>query len=216
MMHGINVRRGILLLALASLPLAAPREAIASPAGVGVIEKMERTVTSTRSGSEAELSPGSKIFASDIIRTGQIGYALVRLMDDTVIEMAPNSEISIVDVTFTAGRARLQLGIDRGRARVRTGSIGLKNSRGIDITTPKNLFILSNCILYFTVEPEWETVDVEWMPPGPFISVFNAGTGNVFRVEEQRVTLVTNSENEVSIEAMPDPDDEGAADPEEE
>ena len=163
------------------------------------MERLERTVTLTREGRESELDRGSRLYAFDIIETGMMGYASIKLIDGTLLELGPNSEAYIVDIAFIPKKARLHVEITRGVARLITGSIGLKNPLGINVSTPRSVVTASNCELIFAVEDEAETIDVIWMPKGPKMSVFNVGTGDLLEIRRPGVTISTDIDNNISV-----------------
>ncbi|MDR3354896.1 MAG: FecR family protein [Synergistaceae bacterium] len=195
----IAVRNVILLLALVALFFAHRGTAVAASTPAGFVENLERTVTIMREGHESELDRGSGVNTFDIIETGMMGYAMIKLIDGTLIELGPNSEAYIVDIAFMPDTARLHIDISRGVARLRTGSIGLKNPFGINITTPRSVVTASNCELIFGVEDEAETMDIVWMPKGPKVSVFNVGTGDLLEVKRSHVVVSTDIDNNMSV-----------------
>jgi hypothetical protein len=194
------VARSIFLFAVLVVLLLAPRGAYAAGGTLaGFVEELERTVTATRNGRGGELVKGSSVNTFDIIETGLMGYAIIRLIDGTIIELAPNSAVCLVDVTFTPDVARLHIEINRGDVRVRTGSIGLKNPLGLDITTPRSVVAASNCELIFSVGEESEVVNIIWMPKGPKVSVFNVGTGDLLDIRRPQVAVMTDIDNNMTV-----------------
>ncbi|MDR3331128.1 MAG: FecR family protein [Synergistaceae bacterium] len=179
---------------------ASAATSLAVPAGV--VEKLERTLTATRDGVAHELTQGSKVYSFDVIKTGMIGYALIRLIDNTFIELGSSSVLNIVDIAFNARSSRLHVALDHGSARVRTGSIGLKDKYGINITTPRSIVTSSNSVLFFIVQPDEERMDVEWLPAGPTVSVYNVNTGKTYELMEPLLSLLTGPLNEVAIEKL--------------
>ncbi|MDR1482102.1 MAG: FecR family protein [Synergistaceae bacterium] len=204
----IVARRGILFLALAALLFAHRGVSVAEGAPVGFIKELDRTVMVTRGGREIELVQGSEINAFDIIKTGLMGYAMIQLIDGTIIELALNSEAHIVDVAFSPDAARLNIGINRGDIRLRTGSIGLKNKSGISITTPRSVITASNCELIFSIGREAEAVNIVWMPKGPEVNVLNVNTGSLLKVKRSQVAILTDIDNNMTVS---DIIEEGAA-----
>lgn len=165
----------------------------------GTLEEMRRTVTVSRGGKSFELASGAEIYAFDTIRTGQIGSAVIRFVDDTVIEVGPRSEVVVTDATFSTKSARLLLRVARGDVRVRIGSIALKNPRGITLATPRNLITPSDGTLHLLIASGEERVTIESLPGTRKVSVYNTHTGDSFEIARPGIVLITDGENETTL-----------------
>jgi len=113
----MRVRNTILVLcalALLVLPLGASAD---EP--VGVVERIEGRVDLLRAGGAATAArTGDPVMPGDAIRTKWRSKAEVRLRDDSVIQIAPESKLVIDEYTFGAGgRERGMLSLLRGKVR---------------------------------------------------------------------------------------------------
>jgi len=153
----------------------------------------------TRTDRRQRLTEGFQLRASDTVTTEKLASAKLRLADNTEVHLGSDSMAHIVELVFQPDKARLQVHIDKGDARIRTGAIGLKNPKGIRIMTPKNLFVLSNCVLSLTERYEEEIARVEWMPAGPVVSLYNPKSERIVEIGEPGTVLVTNRAGEVFV-----------------
>lgn len=164
----------LLLVSMALLLFASVSQAaIWRDSKCGVVEDSARGTYVLRNDKWIELKNGSEIYEFESVSTNSTGRATIRLIDDTVIEMSANSVVHIAYAEFTADHATLQLFADKGNIRFTTGSIGLKKPRGIKFVTRNNAYVMSNCVLDFSLQPDKENVLIEWMPAGQKIEIFN-------------------------------------------
>ena len=185
-----------LLLLIPSVAGAAafPKVSIGS---CGVAEDVVDVVYVTRADKRQQLTENFELRESDTITTGPAGGVKLRLIDNTEVILGADSTAHIVELVFREDKARLQVHVDQGSARIKTGAIGLKNPKGVRIMTPKNLIMPSNCILSLIERYEEEILQVEWMPKGPTISLYNPRSEKVVEIDEQGTVLVTNREGEI-------------------
>ena len=165
----------------------------------GIVEDVTGSVFVTRADRRQRLTEGFQLRVSDTVTTEKMASAKLRLADNTEIHLGSDSTAHIVELVFQPDKARLQVDLDKGSARIKTGAIGLKNPKGIRIMTPKNLFVASNCVLSLTERYEEEIAEVEWMPKGPIISLYNPKSERIIEVEESGTVLITNRAGEVFV-----------------
>ena len=183
--------------ALAALTVLPPDIAFAASEKRGVIEELTRTVTVRRSGKETELALGDPVYSSDSISVGQLGYAVVRFIDDTLLAIGSNSAAVITEVQFSSRASRLHIGIDRGAVWISIGSIGLVNPEAVKLTTPKALVSSGNATLQFEVGDD-ENVKVQWLPNGGRVSVYSVKTKERMELRETDSAVFITSKGELS------------------
>ncbi|MDL2264136.1 FecR family protein [Synergistaceae bacterium OttesenSCG-928-I11] len=166
----------------------------------GTVEDANPGVYASRGGKWVPIMLGSDLYEFETIATNANGYAALRFDDDTLVELGANTVAHTMLSLFEPERAMFQVHVDKGEVRLGTGSIGLKNPKGIKLVTPKNIFITRNCIANFLITPEREIVDVEWMPDGVDVVVINAESKNEYRMTAEGSAMVTDAQNNVSIE----------------
>ncbi|MDR1510969.1 MAG: hypothetical protein LBS53_15195 [Synergistaceae bacterium] len=192
---------------LAALVVLPPDIAPAAGAGCGVVEELTRTAMVVRSGKETELALGDAVYSSDSIRTGELGYAVVKFVDDTLMAIGSNSAVAITEVQFVPKSSSLHIGIDRGAVWISIGSIGLVNPNSVRIATPKALVSSGNATLQFEVGSE-ENVRVQWMPKGGRVSVYSVKTKERMELREADLAAFITSKGELSAKPAETPEDE--------
>jgi hypothetical protein len=197
--------------ALAVLAALLPDIAFAANEKRGVVEDLTRTVMVRREGKETELALGDPIYSFDSIRTGELGYAVIKFIDDTLLAIGSNSAAAITEVQFSAKSSRLHLGIDRGAIWISIGSIGLVNPEAVRLATPKALVSSGNATLQFEVGEE-ENVKVQWLPKGGRVSVYSVKTKERMELRESDSTVFITSKGELSTKPAEEAPDEGTAD----
>jgi hypothetical protein len=171
--HKVSRREIFVLLSAVLIVLAALAPTSYAAESCGVVEKLERSVSAIRSNRPSELEVGSPVYSYDTIKTGQIGYAEIRFIDDTLMAIGPGSEVLIEEVVFGVKSKIFYASINKGSAWFATGSIGLGNPNGVKLRTPRTLVTSSNASLQFTVSSEGETIKTHWLPKGGTVSVYN-------------------------------------------
>jgi hypothetical protein len=152
-----------------------PDAASAASEKCGVVEELTRTVIIRRDGKETELTLGDAVYSHDSIIAGELGYAVVKFVDDTLIAVGSNSAIAVTEVQFKPKSSRLHIGIDRGAVWISIGSIGLVDPNAVKLATPKAIVSSGNATLQFEVGGE-ENVKVQWLPKGGRVSVYSVKT----------------------------------------
>lgn len=165
----------------------------------GVVETLERTAFVLRDGREAELSAGSDVYQSDIIKTGQIGNARLRLVDDTLVNIGPTSEVALVSIVYSTRISHIFISIDRGSVALKQGTIALVNPGGVELTTPKTLISAGDADFSVTVTPSAETIALDRAPGGKRVSVYNVNTKELVYMTDAGTSLSTDSDNVMSV-----------------
>jgi hypothetical protein len=183
--------------AIAFLIFFAPRTSAADRCGV--VEKLIQTVTAVRDKQETELSEGDAVYTGDVIRTGQSGYAEIKLIDDTLIAFGGNSIITLTEVQFSVGGSRLHISADSGALWVSIGSIGLVNADAVKFTTPSLLVSSGNATLQFEVGGGDEKLKVQWLNKGGKVEVYNKHTKERTTLRESDITLTVPTSGDMTV-----------------
>jgi hypothetical protein len=204
-----------ILAILAALCAFLPDGALAASVKCGTVEELTRTAMVRRDGGETELALGDEVYSFDSIRTGELGYAVIKFVDDTLMAVGSNSAVTITEVQFVPKSSMLHLGIDRGAIWISLGSIGLVDPNAVKLTTPKTLVSSGNATLQFDVGSE-ETVKVQWIPNGGRVSVYGVKTRELKEIREADSVIYVSSSGELSekapVDEVPqDAGDEGTA-----
>ncbi|MDR3165884.1 MAG: hypothetical protein LBU13_09955 [Synergistaceae bacterium] len=165
----------------------------------GVVEKLTQTVTVVRNKQEIKLSEGDAVYTGDMIRTGQSGYAEIKLIDDTLIAFGGNSIINLTEVQFRVGVSRLHMSVERGAVWVSTGSIGLVNAAAVKFMTPSLLVSSGNATLLFEVGGDGEKLKVQWLNKGGKVEVYNNRTKEQLTLREADITMTVTPNGKMTI-----------------
>lgn len=191
------------LTALIMLLACTLAEAVAFPdlylGSCGIVEDVTGSAFVMRGDRRQRLTEGFQLRVSDTVTTEKMGSAKLRLADNTEVHLGSDSMAHIVELVFKPEQARLQVHIDKGEARILTGAIGLKDPKGIRVMTPKNLYVMSNCVLSLIERYEEEIAEVEWMPVGPTIALYNPKSERIVTIGEAGMVLITNRDGEVFV-----------------
>ncbi|MDR3254672.1 MAG: FecR family protein [Synergistaceae bacterium] len=170
----------------------------------GTIIRLTPSAWVERSGKRFELGVGSAVNDFDILRTGDGASVTVNFLDGTIIELSPNSELSILDVVHSPKASRFSVYITVGGAMITTGSIGLKNEVGVSITTPKGIISANDAVVWVGVSGGEEIVRIEDMTRGPKVSVYNSSTSNILVTTSSRYGIITDESNNMyAVELAP-------------
>lgn len=171
---------------------------------MATVERIKPSAWIERSGRRFELGKGSGIRAFDSVMTGDGGTVTLKFIDDTIIDLAPYSELSILDVVHMPKASRFSVSLSRGGALVNTGGIGLRNAEGVGISTPKGIVKANDAVIWVGVENGEEIVRIEDMTRGPKVSVYNSVTSNLLVTTSSRYGIVTDAENAMrTVELAP-------------
>jgi hypothetical protein len=120
---------GILLsLTLLSSPSFAQSE-------IGVASAAKNSVTAALNGRSRALAAGTKIYANEVVSTGDEAVAQLLFLDETSLSVGPRSEVTLDRFIYDANRGtgRMVLSATRGALRFVSGSM---ESRSYQIRTP--------------------------------------------------------------------------------
>jgi hypothetical protein len=96
-------------------------------------------VRAVRSGLEVPLQYTSPIEAGDRVRTGSASHAQIRLTDESIISLRPDTEFAFTDYRYTGkddGSERALLRLIKGGLRTITGLVGRRNHQNYRLETP--------------------------------------------------------------------------------
>ncbi|MDR3320844.1 MAG: FecR family protein [Synergistaceae bacterium] len=161
----------------------------------GTVTKLKPTAWIERAGRRFDLKDGSNINDFDIVRTGDGATATLKFIDGTIIELAPDSELAILDIVHTPRASRFSVYITMGAAMITTGGIGLKNEAGVSITTPKGVVQANDAVVWVGVSAGEEIVRIEDMTRGPKVTVYNSATSNLLVTTSSRYGIITDEAN---------------------
>jgi hypothetical protein len=117
-----------------SLPVfAVPTEEL-----VGSITDVKGTVNLVRGGNETVAEKGARVYASDIIRTGEGAGAGLVLRDDTTLSLGPSSELKMSEFKFKPdeGILGVTLSVAKGTLVYISGQIAKLAPGSAQIETP--------------------------------------------------------------------------------
>jgi hypothetical protein len=177
-----------------SVPLNAAEAAVQ----IGAVKKIKPTAWAERGNRRIDLAAGSRIYEFDVIKTGDGATVTIEFIDKTVIELNPDSELSVLDVAHTPRSSRFSANIGKGWILVRSGGIGLKNPTGFIISTPKGVVSMENAVVYIGANNSEEVVLISEMTEGPVVSVYNAVTSRRVDVKSAKIGILTDTSNEMS------------------
>jgi hypothetical protein len=159
------------------------------------VEKIIPSAWIVRGGKRFELEIGSMIQEFDSVMTGDGGSVKLKFIDGTIIELSPYSELSILDISHAPKSSRFAVSLSMGGALVNTGGIGLRNSEGVEIATPKGIVKANDAVVWIGVGLTEEVVRIEDMTRGPKVSVYNSATSNLMITTSSRLGIVTDEAN---------------------
>jgi hypothetical protein len=129
-----------LLLAVALLAVPAARAQQPAPAPIGTVEQSAGRVLASLPGQpERALVKGARVFESDLVVTGPDGEAMIRMIDDAVLAVRPDTRFTFARYRFVARDRPAQssslVELARGALRTVTGLIGRTNPTGYQVRT---------------------------------------------------------------------------------
>ncbi|MDR0647758.1 MAG: FecR family protein [Synergistaceae bacterium] len=146
-------------------------------APVGRIESASGDAWAMREGRRAGLAVGSDLYEYDIINTGEGASVQAVFADGSVLQMGGGASVSVMEVVFSPGRSRFNLGITQGAARAITGEIAKINPNGFKITTPMSVIGIRGTTLSFMVSEAQERVTLEELSLGSTVRFTSRDTG---------------------------------------
>jgi hypothetical protein len=143
----------------------------------GKVEIAQGGVWAVRANGRVALIAGSDVFEFDVLETDASGAAVVRFVDDSLLELRGDTRIDVKEVVFTNDRKRFNVGVMHGAARIITGVIVKQNPNGFKMTTPKSTIGIRGTILTVVVTEAIETVTVNELSEGSRVTHSNKETG---------------------------------------
>ena len=103
----------------------------------GTIASASGAVSITQGGRVQRAQAGMKLLAGDRIATGPGGHTEIKLRDDTLLAMGPDSRMRISRFRFDpkTNVGRILLTVIKGALRVTTGLIGQRSPDAVQIRT---------------------------------------------------------------------------------
>lgn len=110
----------------------------------GVVENIEGGAaalldTPETQGHSRDLSEGAAVYVQDVIRTGPEGKVMIRFLDESTLEMGPESEMRIAALSFDpvdADNSSQVLTFLKGLLRFATGKITAQRSDNLSVSSP--------------------------------------------------------------------------------
>ncbi|GMV90756.1 MAG: hypothetical protein AMXMBFR82_05340 [Candidatus Hydrogenedentota bacterium] len=108
---------------------------------VGSITDVKGTVQVIRGGDEIAAAKGTRVYASDVIRTNEEGSVGVVLRDDTTLSLGPSSELKMSEFKFKPdeGILGMTLGVAKGTLVYISGQIAKLAPGSAQIETPSGV-----------------------------------------------------------------------------
>ncbi len=119
----------------------------------GIAVKVNQAADVGRNGGQLMLREQAPVFMGDVIKTGPVGEAQIRLADDTRLVVGPNSLMTIDRFVFSnngSSAKQVSLNAVRGAFRFITGN---SNHDAYTITTPTATIGVRGTGIDFTVDP---------------------------------------------------------------
>jgi len=120
----------VLLLSLFLIPLPSSAQS-----EIGVASAVKNGVTVALSGKSRTLATGNKVYANEVVSTGDQAVAQLLFLDETSLSIGPRSEVTLDSFVYDAkrGTGRMVLNATRGVVRFISGSM---QSSSYQIRTP--------------------------------------------------------------------------------
>src|SRR5829696_5172536 len=126
--------RGSILTPLVLLIASATVAAAATP--IGEAKRVVPAVTSTGDSGNLTLSIGSNVFQDDLVKTGAAGRAGLQFLDQTELEVGPNSSAKLDRFVFNPDKTASEASISLAKGVFRFVSGGHNRPNTYTITTP--------------------------------------------------------------------------------
>ena len=128
------------LLAAVALSLAL----VAGPAaasGIGQVKTARGDVVIERGGTVIPAQPGTRVEASDVLRSGADGAAGITLNDGALLSIGPNSVLSLDTFGFdaTTHQGRFDATLSKGSLAVVSGKIAKQSPDAMKVRTPASV-----------------------------------------------------------------------------
>jgi len=119
--------------ALAGLPAA-----LAQGADIGQIKVAKGAVTIERGGQSVATAPGTRLHASDVVRTGSDGSVGITMTDNSLLSAGPNSVLALDRYEFdsTTNAGHFDASLHRGTLAVVSGRLAKQSPDAMTVHTP--------------------------------------------------------------------------------
>jgi len=133
-MSNLLKRPGSAVLAVVVLAMAAQAHA----ADIGRIKVARGQVVIERAGATLPGSVGTRVQASDTVRTGDDGAVGITMDDDSLLSAGPNSVLVLERYAFdsTTNQGRLDAALNKGTLAVISGRIAKQSPDAMTVRTP--------------------------------------------------------------------------------
>jgi hypothetical protein len=127
------IRTVAVALCLAALPAAA--------ADIGQVKTSRGDVVVERSGGAIPARPGTRLQASDVLRSGADGAAGITMNDGATLSVGPNSVLSLDAFGFdaTTHQGRFDATLSKGSLSVVSGKIARQSPEAMKVRTPASV-----------------------------------------------------------------------------
>jgi len=115
--------------------------AAASAADIGQVKIAKGEVTVERDGRTSPATVGTRLQASDTIRTGADGSAGITMEDDSLLSVGPNSVLSLDRYAFdaTTRQGQFEASLQKGSLAVISGRIAKQSPDAMKVRTPTSI-----------------------------------------------------------------------------
>ena len=122
-----------LVFALAALPALA--------AEIGQVKTAAGAVTIDRAGATLAVKPGTKVEASDVVRTGPDGSVGITMSDNALLALGPNSVLALDTFAFdtTTYQGKFDATLSKGSLAVVSGKIAKQSPDAMKVRTPASV-----------------------------------------------------------------------------
>jgi hypothetical protein len=131
-----GVPRRVLAAALAAFVAAS-----VSAAEIGQIKISNGQVTVERKGESRPGSVGTRLEASDVVKTGAAGSVGITMADNSLLSAGPNSILSLDRFDFdpTSNQGRFDAQLQKGSLAVISGRIAKQSPEAMTVRTPSTI-----------------------------------------------------------------------------
>jgi len=111
---------------------------LAAAADIGQIKTAKGQVTIEREGKIVPAEVGTRLQASDIVRTGADGSVGITMGDDSLLSAGPNSVLSLDAYEFdpTTNKGHFEASLNKGTLAVISGRIAKQTPDAMSVRTP--------------------------------------------------------------------------------
>jgi len=108
---------------------------------IGQVKTANGTVSIERAGATLPATPGTRVEAADVLRTGADGAAGITMNDNAVLSIGPNSVLSLDAFAFdaTTHQGRIDATLSKGSLAVVSGRIAKQSPDGMKVRTPASV-----------------------------------------------------------------------------